>query len=61
VETIAAQLTSQNVEAKKLALASLAKIGPAAKAALPAIEKLKSDADADVKKLAEIAAQRISK
>ena len=61
VEAIAAQLISPNVEAKKLALASLAKIGPAAKAALPAIEKCKSDPDADVKKLAEIAAQRISK
>jgi len=61
VEAIVSQLTAQDVEAKKLALAALAKIGPPAKAALPAIEKLKSDSDADVKKLAEIAAQRISK
>jgi hypothetical protein len=54
------QLTGQNTDAKKLALACLAKIGPPAKAALPAIEKCKSDADPEVKKLAEIAAQRVS-
>jgi HEAT repeat protein len=57
--SIVAQLDARNVEAKKLALAALAKIGPPAKAALPAIEKCKTDADPDVKKLAEIAAQRI--
>lgn len=61
VEALVPQLTASDVEAKKLALAALAKIGPPAKSALPAIDKLKSDADADVKKLAEIAAQRISK
>lgn len=61
VETLTAQLAAPHPDAKKLALAALAKIGPPAKAALPAIEKLKTDADADVKKLAEIAAQRISK
>lgn len=54
------QLAGQNTEAKKLALACLAKIGSPAKAALPAIEKCKSDADPEVRKLAEIAAQRIS-
>ena len=57
--SIVPQLEARNLEAKKLALAALAKIGPPAKAALPAIEKCKSDADPDVKKLAEIAAQRI--
>jgi HEAT repeat protein len=59
VESIVPQLEARNLEAKKLALAALAKIGPPAKAALPAIEKCKADADPDVKKLAEIAAQRI--
>jgi HEAT repeat protein len=59
VESLVPQLSAPNVEAKKLALAAFAKIGPPAKAALPAIEKCKADADPEVKKLAEIAAQRI--
>jgi HEAT repeat protein len=61
VEVVVPQLSSPNVEAKKLALACLAKIGPAAKAALPAIAKCQSDADPVVQKLAEAALKRIGK
>lgn len=59
VEPLIGVLATQNVEAKKLALACLAKLGPAAKDALPAIEKCKSDDDALVRQLAEAAIQRI--
>ncbi|HEX5105827.1 MAG TPA: HEAT repeat domain-containing protein [Pirellulaceae bacterium] len=60
VEPAMAQLASQNIEAKKLALACLAKIGPDAKSALPAIEKCRSDADPVVRQLAEAAIKRIT-
>lgn len=60
VEPLIGVLATQNVEAKKLALACLAKLGPAAKAALPAIEKCRSDEDRLVRQLAEAAIARIS-
>jgi HEAT repeat protein len=59
VAELAARLSGSNIETRKLALAALAKIGPAAKAALPAIEKCKSDADPVVKQLAEAAARSV--
>jgi HEAT repeat protein len=59
VEPVTAQLSSPNLSAKSLALACLAKIGPAARSALPAIEKCKMDADPVVRKLAEAAIKRI--
>jgi HEAT repeat protein len=59
VQPLAEQLASKNVAAKKLALAALARLGPTAKAAGPAIEKCKQDAEAQVRQLAEAALQRI--
>ena len=59
VEPLAAALGGGNVEARKYALVALAKIGPPAKAALPAIEKAAKDSDADVQKLAAEALKRI--
>jgi HEAT repeat protein len=59
VEVVMPQLAASNIEAKKLALACLAKLGPAAKPAIPAIEKCQSDADPVVKQLAEAALKRI--
>lgn len=59
VEPTAKQLASKNVEAKKLALACLAKIGPDARSALPAIKACREDADALVRQLAEAAIRRI--
>jgi HEAT repeat protein len=59
VETLADRLTAESVDARKLALACLAKIGPNAKDALPAIEKCLADENADVKKLAAAAVARI--
>jgi len=60
VEALAGQLTSSNINARKLALACLAKIGPPAKSAASAIEKCKQDPDSQVRQLAEAALRRIS-
>jgi hypothetical protein len=60
VEPLAEQLTSPSISARKLALACLAKLGPAAKPAIPSIEQCKQDSDAEVRKLAEAALKRIS-
>lgn len=59
VEPLASQLTSTNLDARKFALACLAKIGPPAKSSLPAIEKCKQDPDAEVRKLAAAAYKKI--
>jgi HEAT repeat protein len=57
---LAEQLGGKSIEARKLALACLAKIGPAAKEALPAVEKCHSDADPLVRELAAVAIERIA-
>ncbi len=59
VEPLADQLSSPSVSARKLAIACLIKIGPAAKPAASRIEKCKSDSDPEVRKLAEAALARI--
>lgn len=56
---ITQQLKSQNVDARKLALYCLAKIGPPAKDAVPEVEKCLADSNSDVKKLAEAALKSI--
>ena len=60
VEALTGQLASENVAARKLALACLAKIGPPAKSAVRAIEKCKEDPDSQVRHLAEAAFRRIT-
>ena len=60
VEPLAKQLPAGNAAARKLALACLAKMGPAAKAAQAEIEKCKQDSDPQVKQLAEVALMRIA-
>jgi HEAT repeat protein len=55
VEPLAEQLSSSSLTARKLALACLAKLGPAAKSAAPRITKCKQDADSEVRQLAEVA------
>ncbi|MDX1947764.1 MAG: HEAT repeat domain-containing protein [Pirellulaceae bacterium] len=59
VEPLAAKLAAGNLEARKLALACLAKLGPTAKTALPAVDKCLQDPHPEVKKLAEVAARNI--
>jgi HEAT repeat protein len=59
VPPLIGQLSSGNVAARKLALAALAKLGPAAKSAAPAIEKCRQDTDPQVRQLAEAALKRI--
>jgi hypothetical protein len=59
VEPLAAQLRASSLSARKLALACLAKIGPAAKTAVPKIEACRQDADPQVRQLAETALTRI--
>jgi HEAT repeat protein len=59
IEALRGVLSSKDVEARKLALACLAKIGPPAKLAVPAIENCKADSDSQIKQLAEVALQRI--
>jgi HEAT repeat protein len=59
VQPLADQLASPHVEARKYALACLAKIGPAARPALAAIQKCQQDADADVRRLAAAALMQI--
>ncbi|QDU28495.1 HEAT repeat protein [Anatilimnocola aggregata] len=52
-------LESNNVNAKKLALACLSSLGPAAKPALPAIEKCQQDSDKDISEAAKVLAARL--
>jgi HEAT repeat protein len=59
VGPVAEKLASQKVQARRLALACLAKIGPEAASALPAVEKCLQDSDAQVKELAAAAIARI--
>ena len=59
VSPLASSLSGSNVESRKLALACLAKIGPNASAAAPAIEKCLMDPDPQVRKMAEAALRRI--
>lgn len=55
VGDIVAQLTTDRLEARKLALYCLTKIGPPAKDAAPQVEKCLDDADTEVQKLAAAA------
>ena len=55
VAEIAGQLATDNLDARKLALYCLINIGPAAKDALPQVEKCLADSDAEVKQLAAVA------
>jgi HEAT repeat protein len=55
VDSLAEQLSSTSLVARKLALACLAKLGPIAKSAAPRITKCKQDADSEVRQLAEVA------
>ncbi|MCI0361261.1 MAG: HEAT repeat domain-containing protein [Planctomycetaceae bacterium] len=55
VSDITGQLATDSLDARKLALYCLTKIGPDAKEAGPMVEKCLADSDADVKKLAAAA------
>jgi len=55
VAEIASQLATDSLDARRLALFCLTKIGPDAKEAAPQVEKCLADSDADVKKLAAAA------
>ena len=59
VSPLAEQLASKNVDVRKYALACLAKIGPAARGALPAIEKCRQDPDENIRTMAALAAARV--
>jgi len=59
VPPIIEQLGAQGANPRKLALACLAKLGPAAKEAKSAVEKLLQDEDAEVRQLAGLALQRM--
>jgi HEAT repeat protein len=59
VEPVVGQLSSKNASARKLALICLARIGPAAKSAVPQIEKLKQDPDSQVRQLANAALKQL--
>ncbi len=59
VSTLRTALVSKNTNAKKLALACFSAFGPAAKEALPAIEKAQQDADKDVSEAAKILVERL--
>jgi hypothetical protein len=60
VEPLTGQLSASSINARKLALACLAKLGPAAKPAAGQIEKLKQDLDPQVRQLAEAALKRLA-
>lgn len=60
VATLVEQLASPQATTRKLALAALAKLGPTARAAAPAIEKCLQDSDGEVRQLAKIALQNAS-
>ncbi|HMC12307.1 MAG TPA: HEAT repeat domain-containing protein, partial [Pirellulaceae bacterium] len=53
VEPLAGQLSSKSIPARKLSLACLARLGPAAKPASSQIEKCRRDADPQIRQLAE--------
>jgi HEAT repeat protein len=59
VPALSGALGSDKVEARKYALAALAKIGPPAKSAIPAVEKCLQDSDPAVSKLAAQALKQI--
>lgn len=59
VEPVTGQLSAKSVAARKLALVCLARIGPAAKSAVPQIEKLKQDPDSQVRQLANAALKQL--
>jgi HEAT repeat protein len=59
IPTLSEQLGSKDVNARKLALACLAGLGPAAKSELPKIEKLQQDPDKDVREAANILVERL--
>ena len=59
VEPLIEVLGGKQTEARKYALVALGKIGPNAKAAVPAIDKCRSDSDPAVQKLAEQALKQI--
>ena len=59
VEPLIVVLGGQQALARKYALAALGKIGPHAKAAIPAIEKCRTDSDPEAQKLAEQALKQI--
>jgi hypothetical protein len=59
VHPLAGQLSSSSTSGRKLALACLAKLGPVAKAAIPAVEKCRQDTDPQVRQLAEAALMRL--
>jgi HEAT repeat protein len=59
VEPLIGQLTAENIVARKLALACLAKIGRDAAPAVPAIGKLQQDPDPQVRELAAAALARV--
>jgi HEAT repeat protein len=60
VSTLVELLASPQPTTRKLALAALAKLGPAASAAEPAIKKCLQDSDGEVRQLAAIALQNVS-
>jgi HEAT repeat protein len=59
VADVVGQLKGANLDARKLALYCLAKLGPAAKDAAAEVEKCLADSDGDVKRLAEAALRSI--
>jgi HEAT repeat protein len=59
VPVLGEQLSSQDVNARKLALACLSSLGTAAKSELAKIEKLQQDQDADVREAAKVLAGRL--
>jgi len=60
IEPLTGELSSKNAVARKLALACLVRIGRVPKAAAPQIEKLKQDADPQVRQLAETALKNLA-
>ena len=59
VGALAEQLAAENIAARKLALACLAKIGPNAKDAAAAVEACLADSDPEIKALAAAALKKI--
>lgn len=59
VPVLGEQLASQDVNARKLALACLSSLGGAAKSELSKIEKLQQDPDADVREAAKVLVGRL--
>jgi HEAT repeat protein len=59
VNALRTALESKDTNAKKMALASLSSLGPAAKEALPAIEKAQSDPNKDISEAAKVLVERL--